>query len=90
MANIPGAAKFGRFFGSAASTGAGFAIGVATAPTLDPILQEISNAAWSLHPDKPLDVNTLASGVSQGQIPYGWAVDEAKRTGFNKERFATR
>jgi hypothetical protein len=32
-------------------------------------------------------VGTLASGVSQGQIPYGWAVDEAKRTGFNKERF---
>jgi hypothetical protein len=87
MAGIPGAAKFGRFFGSAASTGAGFAIGVATAPTLDPILQEISNAAWSLHPDKPIDVHTLASGVSQGQIPLGWATDEAARTGFNKERF---
>jgi hypothetical protein len=87
MATIPGAAKFGRFFGSAASTGAGFAIGVATAPTLDPILQEISNAAWSLHPDKPIDVHTLASGVSQGQIPYEWATDEAARTGFNKERF---
>jgi SOS response regulatory protein OraA/RecX len=89
MPPIPGAAKFGRFFGSAASTGAGFAIGVATAPTLDPILQEISNAAWSLHPDKPIDVITLANGVAQGQIPHDWAVDEARRTGFNGERFAS-
>jgi hypothetical protein len=88
VATIPGAAKFGRFFGSAASTGAGFAIGVATAPTLDPILQDVANTAWSIHPDKPIDVDTLADGVAQGQIPHDWAVDEAKRTGFNGERFA--
>jgi hypothetical protein len=32
-------------------------------------------------------VHTLASGVSQGQIPYDWSLDEAKRTGFNRTRF---
>jgi hypothetical protein len=86
MATIPGAAKFGRFFGSAASTGAGFAIGVATAPTLDPILQDISNKAWSLHPDKRVDVITLANGVAQGQIPLDWAIEEAAQTGFDEKR----
>jgi hypothetical protein len=86
VAGIPGAAKFGRFFGSAASTGAGFAIGVATAPTLDPILQEISNNAWKLHPDKRVDVITLANGVAQGQIPLNWAIEEAAQTGFDETR----
>jgi hypothetical protein len=81
------ASKFGKFFGSTASEAAAFAIGHATAPTLSPVLQDIANKAWSIHPDRPIDVGTLASGVSQGQIPYAWALDEARRTGFNKERF---
>jgi hypothetical protein len=81
------ASKFGKFFGNTASTGAAFAIGAATAPTLDPILQDIANEAWSLHPDKPISAGVLASGVSQGQIPLAWATDEAARTGYNRERF---
>jgi hypothetical protein len=87
MALIPSASKFGKFFGNTASAGAGYAIGVATAPTLAPVLQDIANEAWSIHPDKPISAGVLASGVSQGQIPHDWAVDEAKRTGFNEERF---
>jgi hypothetical protein len=81
------AGKFGKFFGSTVGEGAAFAIGRATAPTLSPVLQDVANTAWTLHPHRPVAVGVLASGVSQGQIPYAWAVYEAARTGFNKERF---
>jgi hypothetical protein len=80
--------KFLPFVGGAISTGAGFAVGAATAPTLRPILQDLENVTWEAHPSRPVPAGLLASGVAQGQIPSGWAYDEAKRTGINGDRFS--
>lgn len=79
--------KFLPLVGGALSTGAGFAVGTVTAPTLRPILQDLENRTWQAHPSKPIPAGTLALGVSQGQIPHDWAVEEASRTGINGERF---
>ena len=81
------ASIFGKFFGNTVSNAAGFAAGAATARTLSPGLQDLTNEAWQRHPSVPLEALLLAEGVAQGQVPYAWAKDEAERTGINGERF---
>jgi hypothetical protein len=78
---------FTKFFGRAASEGAGFALGVVAAPALEPAVQTLVNDAWHAHPDMPIDAMTLAAGVVSGEIPRAWAEDEAARTGYNSDRF---
>lgn len=82
---MPSFSSLGKFFGSTASTAAGFAAGVATAPTLAPLIQAIENEAWSLHPDKVPGAGTLALGVAQGQVPVAEAYKWATETGFGKD-----
>lgn len=78
----------GKYFGSAASQTAAFAGGLAISPTLLPILQELENEAWSVHPDKPPSAAALALGVAQGQVDPGKAAHWATETGYGAEAFA--
>ena len=78
---------FGRFFGGAISNAAGFAIGVAVAPTLNPLTQALANEAWTLYPDVPPDAVLLAQGVAQGQIDASTARAWASSTGFGDTQF---
>jgi hypothetical protein len=80
-------ALFSRFFGRTVSEGAAFAVGTAVGPALHPIVQDLANEAWTLHPTRPINAGTLAIAVAAGQIPRSWAVDEARRTGINADRF---
>jgi len=76
-----------RFFGSAISGGAGYAMGAATAPALRPLLQELTNLTWGLHPVRPPDAGTLASGVAQGQVDPGDAAVWAAQQGIGATAF---
>lgn len=86
MATIPGG-FLTRLFGRAVSEGAGFALGVATAPVLSPAVEELRQLAWQEHAVYALEPAALAQGVAEGQIARDWAEDEAKRSGINADRF---
>jgi hypothetical protein len=77
-----------RFFGSAVSTAAGFSIGAAVGPTLNPLTQALANETWSLHADVPPDAYALAMGVAQGQIEDDRARSWAAETGIGSEQFS--
>lgn len=79
--------RFGRFLGNTVSQAGGVAVGGATARSLDPFLQDLTNARWAAHPAVPLDPFLIAEGVASGEIPLKWAEDEAERTGINGDRF---
>jgi hypothetical protein len=81
------ALNFRRFFGNTVGEGAAFAIGAATAPALRPILQDLTNETWSLHPVRPPDAGTLANGVAQGQVDPGDAAVWAAQQGVGAEAF---
>lgn len=80
-------ARFGRFFGNAASNSAGFAIGSAVHPTLRPLTQELANETWGRFPFVPLTPEQAAAAVERGEMLYPEARDEAKLSGINQERF---
>lgn len=77
-----------KFFGRAASDGAGFALGVATAPTLAPAVQELVNTSWDTYPNKPLVPGEAAAVVAEDVEQSGWGANEAAQHGTNGERFA--
>jgi hypothetical protein len=77
-----------RFFGSAGSNAAGFAIGVTAAPALRPAVQYLENEAWKLHPDRPPDAVILAQGVAQGQVDPASAAEWAAEQGISGDAFA--
>ncbi len=79
-------AIFSRFLGSSVSTAAGVAVGGAVQPTLNPILQALSNETWKLYPDVPPDAILLAIGVAQGQIDEAAARDWAAQNGFGSSQ----
>lgn len=81
---MPSFKGLSKFFGSTASTAAGFAGGVAVAPALIPLVRAIENEAWSLHPDVPPDAKTMAQGVAQGQVSKADAYKWASQNGFGK------
>lgn len=83
---MPSFKGLSKFFGSTASTAAGFAGGVAVAPALIPLVRAIENEAWSLHPDVPPDAKTMAQGVAQGQVTKAAAYKWASQTGFGKDQ----
>lgn len=78
---------FGRFLGNTVSGAASFSVGSATARSLDPFLQDLTNDRWASHPSVPIEATLVADGVASGEIPMDWALAEAKRTGFNADRF---
>jgi hypothetical protein len=77
----------GRFFGRTISDGAAFAIGASTSRTLNPILQEVANAAWNQHPDAPLSPEEAAALDAADQWAPKDAAQEARFSGLNKARY---
>ena len=79
----------GKFLGSAVSNAAGYAVGGALLPTLEPLTQDLANQAWSGHPVKPLPASAAAEAVLRGYLELGEGQGEANYTGFDNGRFAT-
>lgn len=71
-----------KMLAGGATEAVSFAAGVAIAPTLAPVLQELENTTWAQFPVKPPPALTLASGVAQGQVDETTARQWAKETGF--------
>lgn len=82
MANL-----FTKFFGRAASEGAGFAFGTASAPLLLPALEKLRQEAWGVYPDRIPDVLVLAAGVAQGQVDPTQAHEWAHGNGYGDQVF---
>ena len=78
-----------RFFGSAVSNAAGYAIGGAVQPVLEPITQDLANEAWQAHPVKPLGPTTAARAAAEGIMGEDDAETEASLTGIGTERYRT-
>jgi hypothetical protein len=91
MAGIPGASFFTRFLGRTVSEAGGVSVGLAIAPAVRPLVQELSNLTWAettaLGIGRPLSVGTLASGAAEGHIDYDWAVKIAGQGGTDKTQF---
>lgn len=64
----------------------GFAIGGAASAAIEPIVQPITNEAWSQRPEKPLAASVAAALVAEGEWTEGEAVTEAAMTGINDGR----
>lgn len=75
-----------RFLGSAVSNSAGYAVGGAVLPALEPLTQDLANAAWTAHNVKPLPLNAAAEALARGYITEQDAVTEANFTGYNTPR----
>lgn len=76
-----------RFLGSSVNQAAGYAIGGAIEPALEPLTRSIANNAWSLNPNMPLDALFLAEGVVQGQVAYAVGQEKATHSGISQENF---
>jgi hypothetical protein len=83
MASVPGGGSFLNPLFQVVSFGAGTALG----PVLRPVLQDLQNETWSLHPVRPPDALTLAQGVAEGQVDPAVAAAWAKQTGFDTAQF---
>jgi len=79
--------SFGNFLGRSVSEAAGFGAGIAIGPALHPVVQEIVNRTWALHPDRPLNAAEAAAIVAEAVELTPWGVTEASQTGVNEERF---
>ena len=86
MSSAAGPSPFGivaRATVGSAGNAVSFAFGLAVAPLLAPVLEEVRHAAWERHPSKLPDVGSLVEGVAQGQIDETTAKDWAKKEGFD-------
>ncbi len=79
-------ALFSRFFGRAASEGAGFAFGLATGPVLSPAVQDLRNEAWSKHTSVPLEPGDAAEIAAEDVEALAWARREANQHGVSNTR----
>lgn len=86
MASVVGRVRQ-RFFGSAASTAAGVAIGAAAQPAIRPRLQSYVNSQWEDNADVPLSAEQAAQAALIGAELEGGPLAESKRTGVNETRF---
>lgn len=77
-----------RFFGSAVSNAAGFAIGGAVQPVLEPLTQNLANEAWEAHPVRPLSPAAAARAAQVGALTRDEAESEAAMSGMNAERLS--
>jgi hypothetical protein len=78
---------FRRFLGSAVSNAAGYGVGGAILPTLEPYTRDLANITWSLHPEMPLPLNAAAEAELRGIMERGAAETEASYTGFDTSRY---
>jgi hypothetical protein len=87
LGTTAGPFKFLPFVGGAISTGAGFAVGAATAPTLRPVLQDLENLTWAAHASRPLDADIAAGIVAEDVEQRDWGANEAVQGGIDGPRF---
>jgi hypothetical protein len=78
-----------KFFGSAATEGAAFAFGAATAPVLSPALESVRQQAWKLHSVRIPETAELAAAVAQEKLDLAQAEEWAARNGFSPDVFGT-
>lgn len=78
-----------RFLGSAVSNAAGYGVGGAILPTLEPLTQDLANLAWREHQVKPLGAGIAAEAALRGYLTDAEGAVEASYTGFDGERFGT-
>ena len=81
-------ASFGKFTGNTIGEAAAFAAGVAIAPLLEPVVQELRNQSWQEAPSRPLDPATAAQGVAEHKIAPGAGASEASMSGIGATPFA--
>ena len=84
---MPRFGALGKFFGKTVSEGAAFAAGVAVAPALEPVVQDVKNKAWSEHASKPLEAGDVAGIVAEDVELQAWGIGEATLTGIDSARF---
>lgn len=80
---------FRRFLGSAISNAAGYGVGGAILPTLQPYTQDLANETWSLHSVHPMSATAAAEAALRGHMSDEDAAREASYTGFNGTRYNT-
>lgn len=80
-------ASFGQFTGNTIGEAAAFAAGLAIAPLLEPVLQELRNTTWAEAPTRPLDPGTMAGGVAERKIAAGTGRAEAAFSGISASAF---
>lgn len=85
---MPSFGSLGKFFGHTVSEGAAFAAGLAVAPTLHPVVQQVANEAWSKYQTRPLDPASLAEIVAEHVEREGWGATEAAKNGISPGNFA--
>lgn len=76
-----------RFFGSAVSNAAGYSMGGAIQPTLEPLTQDLANETWRLHPTRPVPPAAAAEATVRGLLDTDAAAHEAAASGYDGERF---
>ena len=79
---------FGRFFGSAISNAAGYGIGGAMLPALEPYTRDIANVSWAANRAMPLGAGLAADAQLRGFMSDDAADAEAARTGFSSGRLS--
>jgi hypothetical protein len=73
--------------GSSVGEAAAFAAGLAIAPLLEPVVQELKSVTWSQYPDRPLDAGTVAEAVAEGFVKESVGASEAALSGISGARF---
>lgn len=68
-------------------TAVGYGVGGAAQSAIRPLIQDLVNEAWSLHPSLPADVAAAAQLVAERKRPRDWGANEARMNGVNGERF---
>lgn len=79
---------FGRFFSSAITNAAGYGVGGAMLPALEPYTRSLANETWSHHTAMPLPLNAAAHAAIRGFMERGDALEEASFNGWNATRYA--
>jgi hypothetical protein len=80
---------FGKFTGNTIGEAAAFAAGIAIAPLLEPVVQELRNQTWAQAPDRPLDAEVAAEAVAEGFLSEAQGKSEAALTGIASTPFET-
>jgi len=88
VSNIITGGLLTRFFGSAISNAAGYSVGGAIQPVLEPLTQDLANEAWSLHRVHPLSLAAAAQASLRGFWTDARGETEAAFTGYDGERYA--
>jgi len=81
------AGAFGKFTGNTIGEAAAFAAGLAIAPLLEPVVQELRNQSWQQAPNRPLDPATVAGGVAEHKIDPSAGANEAALSGLGATPF---